>query len=100
MAFPLSTLGIPVDKVGLTSSAASSLFLKLDQTTPQTVVNDAPIFEEGICFGNATTKFILNGNTAELWLNGSLVQSWTYTPVAPDLTGQPWGLLLAITHPS
>jgi len=99
MAFPLSTLGIPIDKVGMTS-AEKAAYLKLDQTTPQTVVDGAPIFEDGVCFGNATTKFILNGNTAELWLNGALVQSWTYTPVASDLTGQPWGLLLAITHPS
>jgi hypothetical protein len=44
--------------------------------------------------------YAANGNTLELWWNGALVQSWTYTPIAPDLTGQPWGLLLAITHPS
>ena len=56
-------------------------------------------------FGNLpaspiTSGFAENGNTLELWWNGLLVQSWTYTPVAADLTGQPWGLLLSLTHSS
>jgi hypothetical protein len=38
---------------------------------------------------NTTAKFVDNGNTLELWWNGTLVQSWTVTPVTPDLTGQP-----------
>jgi hypothetical protein len=68
----------------------------LNETDPRSIHLD---------FGNLpatpiTSGFAANGNTLELWWNGALVQSWTYTPVAPDLTGQPWGLLLAITHPS
>jgi hypothetical protein len=72
--------------------------------------SDVPSFEADplsihLDFGNLpdtpiTSGFAINGNTLELWWNGLLVQSWTYSPVAPDLTGQPWGLLLAITHPS
>lgn len=54
---------------------------------------------DGIPIGNSTTYFTLNGNTLELWVNGSLRQSWTYTPVAPTIqTGNPIGLLLTLTY--
>lgn len=42
MAFPLSTLGIPVDKTGM-SAAQQAAYLKLDQTTPQTFTGGAVI---------------------------------------------------------
>lgn len=47
-----------------------------------------------------TDGFAVNGNTLELWWNGTLVQSWTVTPVAPVLTGQPMGMLLTLTYAS
>lgn len=32
----------------LTTAEADALYLKLDQTTQQSVINDAPIFEKGL----------------------------------------------------
>jgi hypothetical protein len=43
---PLLPLGL--DIAGLTSSSGGSLFLKLDQTTPQTIINGTPIFNAGL----------------------------------------------------
>lgn len=40
--------------------------------------------------------FVENGNDLELWWKGQLIQSWTYVP--PVLTGEPIGLLLALTY--
>jgi hypothetical protein len=60
-------------------------YLMLDQTTPQTVDSGLPLFHDGIKIGNATTKFLLNSNTLELWVNGTLIQSWTITPTASYL---------------
>lgn len=42
------------------------------------------------------TYFVENGDTLELWWNGSLVQSWTVTP--PATSGTPIGLLLVLTR--
>lgn len=36
-----------LDKIGLSQTTANGLYLKLDQTTPQTVLNDKPIFNAG-----------------------------------------------------
>jgi hypothetical protein len=43
------------------------------------------IFTGNLDYVNATPTiyFTENGNTLELWWNGSLVHSWTVTPVAP-----------------
>lgn len=38
----------------LTTLSGSSLFFKLDQTTPQTVTGDKPIFSEGIAVGDGS----------------------------------------------
>ena len=58
-------------------SETDPLSLHLDQTTPQTVSGGLPQFTNGIYIGNSTTKFILNGNDFELWVNGTKVQTWT-----------------------
>ena len=52
-------------------------YLKLDQTSAQSVINDKPTFSEGIRIGNSSTYFNLNGNNLELYLNGILIQVWT-----------------------
>lgn len=31
----------------------------------------------------STEGYAINGNTLELWWNGTLVESWTVTPVTP-----------------
>ena len=41
--------------------------------------------------------FAVNGNTLELWWNGTLVQSWTVTPATPA-AGNSIGLLLSLTY--
>jgi len=48
-----------------------------------------------------TDGYAVNGNTLELWWNGTLVESWTVTPVAPDLDGIPMGFggMLHLTYP-
>lgn len=58
-------------------------------------------------FGNIPTSIpasgwglVKNGNTLELYVNGTRADSWTVIPVTPDLTGQPIGLLLSLTYPS
>ena len=40
--------------------------------------------------------FLENGNTLELWWNGSLVHSWTVVPAGN--VGKPMGLLLSLTY--
>ena len=61
----------------ITLSIADLRYLKLDQSTHQHVINGAPRFDNGIFIGNDDTKFILNGNDFELWVNGTKVQTWT-----------------------
>ena len=56
-------------------------YLKLDQTTPQTVINGKPIFDDGIAIGNATTYLSRSGNVLSLFVNGTLRQTWTTTIV-------------------
>lgn len=77
---PLETVAgfMKTDAAGLVSSgnsiAASDVtgleedFLKLDFSNLET---------------SATDGFVQNGNTLELWWNGSVVQSWTITPTTP-----------------
>jgi hypothetical protein len=72
------------------------LSLHLDQNIPQTILNGAPIFEEGICIGNATTYFRLNGNVLSLYVNGIVRQTWTTTPSTSS--GESMGLLLTLTY--
>jgi hypothetical protein len=43
-----------------------------------------------------TDRFVENGNTLELWWNGSLVHSWTVVPAGN--VGKPMGLLLSLTY--
>lgn len=65
----------------VTTSSGSSLYLLLDQTTPQTVINDAPIFEEGIAIGDdAKTIKKIDANTVGLYINGELIMSWNNSP--------------------
>lgn len=96
MAYVLNPFTTKLDATR-SNAELDARYLKLDQTTPQTVVDGIPIFEDGICFGNGNTKLILNTNSAELWVNGTLVQSWTVTPVA-GTTGSPMGMLLTLTY--
>ena len=68
--------------------------LLLDQTTPQTVVNGLPIFEDGIKIGNATTYFVLVGNDLKLYVNGTLRQTWTTVVAASYLLMETGDFLL------
>jgi hypothetical protein len=53
---------------------------------------------DGIENANATTYFTFDGETVFLYVNGVVRQTWTTAVVAPDLTGQPMGLLLSLTY--
>ena len=72
----------------LTISSANNTFIKLDfSNLPATPIIDG---------------FANNGDTLELWWNGSKVQSWkivstTASPVYVE-TGSPMGLLMALTY--
>jgi hypothetical protein len=82
--FPTKT---PVDV--LDSTTGDARYIKLDQTTPQSM--------------EATGKWAfvwVNPDTLQLYVNGALRHSWTTAYVAPDLTGQPMGMLLTLTYPS
>ena len=82
-------------------AALSNTFLKLDQTTPQTVTNGLPLFQDGIKIGYSNWELKpIDINTLGLYINGTLAQSWTVAYVAPDLTGVPYGLLLVLTQPA
>ena len=63
----------------------NDIYLKLDQTTPQTVINGLPTFEDGIRIGNSTTYFELVGNDLKLYVHGTLRQTWTTVLVASHL---------------
>lgn len=52
----------------------------------------------GIRGANATTYHELDGNDVDLYVNGGLAHKWTVA-VSGSLTGQPYGLLLALTQP-
>jgi hypothetical protein len=47
MAFKYNPLTNQFDMIG-DSTGSAGPFLKLDQTIPQTVINDAPIFDKGL----------------------------------------------------
>jgi hypothetical protein len=55
--------------------------LALDQTTPQTVQNGAPEFQNGVKIGNSTTYFVLTGNKLQLYVNSILKEEWEQAPV-------------------
>jgi len=78
------------------------LSLHLDQTgTPQNVINGAPQFDEGIKIGYSDWELKpIDINTLGLYVNGTLIQSWTIAYIAPSLLGQPIGLLLSLTYPA
>jgi hypothetical protein len=61
---------------------------------PLTSIDQIPISDADTYF-----KWVAP-DTLELYVNGVKVQSWTAAFVAPDLTGQPYGLLLTLTHPA
>lgn len=74
-------------------------YLKLDQITPEAIINGKPLFTEGLKIGNSTTYFYLNGDILQLYVNGVLIQTWTGATVAPVIeTGQPMGLLVSLTY--
>jgi hypothetical protein len=63
MGMKINPLGKPFDMVGQTTAdiaANDLLYLKLDQTTPQTVINDAPHFDKGIVIKSGE-KLIFDG---------------------------------------
>lgn len=47
-------MSIKIDN-GLSRSAADSRYLKLDQTIPQTIINDAPTFDAGLIVSAVTS---------------------------------------------
>lgn len=55
------------------------------------------VFTGNLDYNGGTVYFVENGNTLELWWNGSLVHSWT---VVPAMVGKPVGLLLSLTYAS
>ena len=68
------------------TAIADALYLKLDQTTPQTVANGLPLFQEGIKIGYSNWELKpIDVNTLGLYVNGNLAQSWTVavTALAP-----------------
>ena len=73
-------MGIRLDN-SLTEKTADTKYLKLDQSTSQTVSSGKPLFSDGVKIGNANTYFTLNGDTLELYVNSTLVQSWTIAVV-------------------
>ena len=80
------------------STGSAGPFLKLDQSTPQSVENGLPIFEEGISIGNANWDLKpIDSTTLGLYINGTLIQSWTISTATPT-TGNPIGLLLSLTY--
>ena len=86
-----------LDNVSLDTTAANALYLKLDQTTHQHVINGAPRFDSGIFIGNDDTKFILNGNDFELWVNGTKAQTWTIAILTSKLLLETGDFLLLET---
>ena len=81
---------LELDNQGATDTSGDSRWLKLDQTTQQTVINDEPIFEEGIAIGdgNKTIKKI-DANTVGLYVQSELMMAWIN---AADVgTYQGWG---------
>lgn len=52
--------------------------------------------DDGILNANSSTYFTFDGSTVYLYVNGVVRQTWTTTPVSA--TGQPYGLLLALTQ--
>lgn len=52
-------------------------YVKLDQSTPQTIINGRPIFEQGLAIDDSTTYFIPSGgDTLKLYLASNLVHTW------------------------
>jgi len=82
----------------MTPTETDPLSLHLDQTTPQTIINGIPIFEEGISIRNNSWDLKpISSTELGLYVNGILVQSWEVVTVVP-ITGNPIGLLLALTY--
>ena len=95
--FTLNPITGELDLIGMTPAEAAA-YLKLDQTTPQTIENGLPIFEDGISIYNANWDIKpIDSETLGLYINGSLVQSWTISTTVVT-TGNPIGLLLSLTY--
>jgi hypothetical protein len=65
-----------------------SLFLMLDQTTPQTVVNGIPVITEGLTLGDPSGDYI-KWTYGEVTSTGPLagLYAWIITPWSEDLMG-------------
>lgn len=63
-------------------------YLKLDQTTPQSVTGGAPILVEGIAIGDGTkTLKKIDASTVGLYVNGELLMSWNNSPNTGEYMG-------------
>ena len=83
MGFKLNPLGAPFDIAGLSKSAADLLYLKLDQTTPQTIDNGIPIVNQGIQI-STTYKLVPDGTSLSIqyWNGSSWVEAGRFEPPA------------------
>jgi hypothetical protein len=69
---------VPAD---LNAYALTKDALLLDQSTPQTVINDKPIFAEGVAIGTSNKYLkMINSNTVGLYVNNVLTQDWQVVP--------------------
>jgi len=56
------------------------LYLRVDQSTPQTVIDGKPIFEDGIAVYDSNSYFTMpNEDTMQLYVNSTLVHTWEIT---------------------
>lgn len=97
MGYKVNAITGKLDKVlsdADVAAIADLLYLKLDQTTPQTVTNGIPILEDGIAIGNSSCKFVLVGNTLSLYVDGVKVQDWTATATVSFIMLEQGGALL------
>ena len=60
MSFKLNVFTGTFDIAGLSKVVADTYYLKLDQSTPQSVINGSPKFQEGITI-KAGQKIIYDG---------------------------------------
>ena len=88
-AFPYNVkktiVGLILSGGGMTQEEADARYLKLDQSSIQSVINGLPLFAEGISVGDATTYVTkVAPDTFQLWVNGALRHSWTTEVVVAD----------------
>lgn len=80
----------------LTTVTAGSTYLKLDQTTPQSVINGAPLFMAGVGIGGASASYtkarIYNDSTTLGDTSASLIRdNSTYGALSSAVTGDTFG---------